>query len=293
MGRPLPLLSWALSTLAVAAAGCRDEWPPERLPTTAVRGRVLIGRAPVGGGRIQFAPVEGTPGKLRISPIRPDGSFEADRVPVGRVLVGLDRIPVGAVPTSAGPFDPRGFGSLRSPIRRTIPPGPGADLAIDLIDEATRAGISRRSGRRRKNRTPRKPGRNGGGTATDDFPPDDLHPPRPEPRVRVIYRDGSGTIHLEWPAERIPEAVADLGGTVWIDVEDIEAANNASVEAMFRDVFRFHPLAIEDALQDTHVPKIDDWAIISTWSRTRSTSTPRPTTSGSTSSTSSSARITC
>ena len=66
-------------------------------------------------------------------------------------------------------------------------------------------------------------------------------------------------IHLDYPPDRIPEAVADERGTVWVDIEDIEAANNASVEAMLRDVFRFHPLAIEDALQDAHVPRLDDW----------------------------------
>ena len=27
-----------------------------------------------------------------------------------------------------------------------------------------------------------------------------------------------------------------------------------------QDVFHFHPLAIDDALQECHVPKIDDWA---------------------------------
>ncbi len=28
---------------------------------------------------------------------------------------------------------------------------------------------------------------------------------------------------------------------------------------MFRDIFHFHPLAIEDALKDVNVPRIDDW----------------------------------
>ena len=31
------------------------------------------------------------------------------------------------------------------------------------------------------------------------------------------------------------------------------------VENWLRDVFHFHPLAVEDALQETHVPKVDDW----------------------------------
>lgn len=253
------VLGLALSLLALGESGCREEWDPERRPTTTVRGAVLVGKAPIGGGWIQFHPVEGTVGDLRIAPIRPDGSFQVDRIPVGRVLVGLDQIPVGAIPTSAGRFDARGFGSLRSPIRRTIPARGGIDLRIDLIDEAARAGKATRSGRRRKNRSLRKPDRFEDGMMPSGPPPDEQEPAHPEPRIRVIYRDGAGTIHLDWPADRIPEAVADGGGTVWIDIEDIEAANNASVEGMLRDVFQFHPLAIEDALQDTHVPKLDDW----------------------------------
>ena len=78
-------------------------------------------------------------------------------------------------------------------------------------------------------------------------------------RLRAIYRESSGTIHLEWPPARIAEALADREGTLWIDVEDFHSADNRGVEAVMSQVFGFHPLAIEDALQETHVPKLDDW----------------------------------
>lgn len=77
--------------------------------------------------------------------------------------------------------------------------------------------------------------------------------------VRAIYRDGSGRITPDWPADRVAEAVADAGGILWVDVCDPGSADNRGVEAMLRDVFHFHPLAVEDALKDTHVPKVDDW----------------------------------
>jgi magnesium transporter len=83
-------------------------------------------------------------------------------------------------------------------------------------------------------------------------------PTAAEPAVRVIYREGAGPVHLDWPVGRIAEAVADPGGTVWVDVFDCDAQTTA-VEALFRDVFRFHPLAIDDALQENHVPKVDNW----------------------------------
>ena len=78
-------------------------------------------------------------------------------------------------------------------------------------------------------------------------------------QVRAIFRDGSGRITADWPTERVAEALADEKGTLWVDVCDPGSADNRGVEAMLRDVFQFHPLAIEDALKDTHVPKVDDW----------------------------------
>ncbi len=92
---------------------------------------------------------------------------------------------------------------------------------------------------------------------TTDAPPQAQG--RPETRIRVIYRDGGGTIHLDWSPDRIAEAVEDRQGTLWVDIEDVGQGSNGGVEALLRDVFRFHPLAIEDALKDTHVPRVDDW----------------------------------
>lgn len=75
----------------------------------------------------------------------------------------------------------------------------------------------------------------------------------------MVYCDGSGQVHFDWAIDRIPEALLDERGAVWVDIDDENAANGSSVEALLRDVFRFHPLAIEDALRQTHVPKLDDW----------------------------------
>jgi magnesium transporter len=79
------------------------------------------------------------------------------------------------------------------------------------------------------------------------------------PVVRVVYRDSKGTIHIDWPADRIREAIEDQKGIAWVDILDLECHANSSTEALLRDVFHFHPLAIEDALKETHVPKVDDW----------------------------------
>ena len=69
-----------------------------------------------------------------------------------------------------------------------------------------------------------------------------------------------GTIHHDWPIEQI--AGRDRrprrhrsGSTSRMR----ESAANGRGRGLLRDVFRFHPLAVEDALQETHVPKVDDW----------------------------------
>ncbi len=248
------------------AAGCSEELGPERFETTTVRGVVQVGGRPVGGGFIEVFPVDGTMGNLRVGPIAADGTFRLDRVAVGKVAIALSRMPVGPIPSVKGPVDPRQFSTNGKPIRRTIPPRNPTDLPpIDLIDEAAK--LARKPAGRRKKRSR-------GGTRTADRPskprrldletfvgPDGIAEVQVAGTLttRVIYRDGAGVIHLDWPAESIELAINDPNGTVWIDVEDLDSAHNPDVEAMFRDLFRFHPLAIEDALKDVHVPRIDDW----------------------------------
>lgn len=78
------------------------------------------------------------------------------------------------------------------------------------------------------------------------------------PRFRIVYREASGRLHLDWPLGELGRAVADAGGCTWVDVDD-RGGDLPAVEALLRDVFGFHPLAIEDALRETNVPKLDDW----------------------------------
>jgi magnesium transporter len=41
-----------------------------------------------------------------------------------------------------------------------------------------------------------------------------------------------------------------------VDIFDAEYEDSLTV---LKDIFNFHPLAIDDALEETHIPKIDDW----------------------------------
>ena len=77
--------------------------------------------------------------------------------------------------------------------------------------------------------------------------------------IRVVYRDGAGSLHVDWPPDKIPDASRDRGGVLWVDFQAADDAATREVEYWLRDVFQFHHLAVEDALQETHVPKVDDW----------------------------------
>jgi magnesium transporter len=77
--------------------------------------------------------------------------------------------------------------------------------------------------------------------------------------IQLIYRDSQGVLHLDWPRERMEEALADVGGLLWVDFHCGDESGLGEVQRWLLDVFRFHHLAVEDALQETHIPKVDDW----------------------------------
>ncbi|MBK8836069.1 MAG: magnesium/cobalt transporter CorA [Anaerolineae bacterium] len=86
--------------------------------------------------------------------------------------------------------------------------------------------------------------------------------------VRILYRSGAGVINTEDTPDQLPELLKDKDGLIWVDVHSwhddarpgkqaLDAGNG--ILGLLRDVFRFHPLSIEDALNDSNVPKVDDW----------------------------------
>ena len=56
--------------------------------------------------------------------------------------------------------------------------------------------------------------------------------------------------------DQIAEVLKDKDSMLWVDFEATPAETDAPV---LLDVFGFHPLAVDDALQELHVPKLDDW----------------------------------
>ena len=138
--RPRRSRPGGLALLALLmVAGCREELGPVQYRTTRVTGIVRVGSRPLGGGWVEFHPVEGTVGNLRSAPVAPDGTFAVDRVPVGVNQVGFQKIPVD-------PALGRIFHPLSSPIRCTIPEGPSTRIEIDLLEEAIRFDKAHRGG---------------------------------------------------------------------------------------------------------------------------------------------------
>jgi magnesium transporter len=56
--------------------------------------------------------------------------------------------------------------------------------------------------------------------------------------------------------ETLATALRDAAGLLWVD---LVGEPPDVCEPILRETFGFHPLAIEDALEESHVPKIDDW----------------------------------
>jgi len=74
--------------------------------------------------------------------------------------------------------------------------------------------------------------------------------------IRAFYCSGSGQVTIDLPSTDWRTALHDQTGVLWVD---FSAEPLATVEPPLRDTFGFHVLAIDDALRETHVPKIDDW----------------------------------
>jgi hypothetical protein len=116
------------------AMGCREELGPEPMPTTRVSGRVHIRTQPVGGGWIEFYPTDGTIGKVRSARLRPDGTFDADRVSLGRnaIQIAHPSVKLFDYAPGASPFEQVAV------IRREIDKVPKTTIDIDLQDEYLR-----------------------------------------------------------------------------------------------------------------------------------------------------------
>ena len=76
--------------------------------------------------------------------------------------------------------------------------------------------------------------------------------------IRAMYRSSDGKVTAEFPPADIAGALAQPKGLLWVDMIS-DTPDEKPYEDLLKDQFNFHPLAIDDALRETHVAKVDDW----------------------------------
>jgi magnesium transporter len=73
--------------------------------------------------------------------------------------------------------------------------------------------------------------------------------------IRSLYYVPGKPIQKDVPPSDFPELIQNPQTLLWVDFVSEPAETSLPI---LQD-FKFHPLAIDDALQETHSPKIDDW----------------------------------
>ena len=74
--------------------------------------------------------------------------------------------------------------------------------------------------------------------------------------LRTLCYKKDGTIRTDIPLDEVKVLLEEGDTTLWMD---FEATLPEQDEPILTHVFNFHPLAVEDALQQSNVPKLDDW----------------------------------
>jgi len=74
--------------------------------------------------------------------------------------------------------------------------------------------------------------------------------------IRILATRGAEEVVLDAPVDRLPALLAEPETFVWVILEPPTAPEDV---ALTRDVFKFHPLAIEDCFEERTHPKIEEY----------------------------------
>ncbi len=74
--------------------------------------------------------------------------------------------------------------------------------------------------------------------------------------IRILCRAAQGAAMTELEPDQLADSLKVRRNLIWVDLsgEDTE-----HYQPLLIETFGFHPLAVEDALVETHLPKVDDW----------------------------------
>lgn len=73
--------------------------------------------------------------------------------------------------------------------------------------------------------------------------------------IRSLYYLPGQPIQKDLPPEKLSTLIQNPQGVLWVDF----ISEPPEICQPILEEFGFHPLAIDDALQETHVPRLDDW----------------------------------
>ena len=74
--------------------------------------------------------------------------------------------------------------------------------------------------------------------------------------IHTLYLTKDGQLQTNLTADDLFRAAQDPDGLLWVFLvwEQLDRC-----EPILMYIFGFHPLGVDDALRQTHVPKVDDW----------------------------------
>lgn len=71
----------------------------------------------------------------------------------------------------------------------------------------------------------------------------------------LVYREGAQKVESGFTLEQLPELLKEETSVIWIDMPEPTEAD----DLILLDVFRFHPLTVEDCRENRHYPKIEEF----------------------------------
>jgi len=74
--------------------------------------------------------------------------------------------------------------------------------------------------------------------------------------IRSIYFSPTGKMRTDIHQGEFSLLIGEEGGVLWVDIFGDE---KEKYKQLLETIFNFHPFAVDDALEQTHIPKVDDW----------------------------------
>ncbi|MCC6485136.1 MAG: magnesium/cobalt transporter CorA [Armatimonadetes bacterium] len=73
--------------------------------------------------------------------------------------------------------------------------------------------------------------------------------------IRTLHIADDGAVRHNLSDEEWRAAAGATTGFLWVDI----SGDDPQADSVLTDVFKFHPLAVDDALREEHIPRIDQW----------------------------------